>query len=810
MSKIRVYDLAKKLGKSNSEMVTILTGLGVKIKSHMSSVDQELIPTVEAFINEAKEAAKKKAIEEISTYPTVEVSEGVSIAEVAALVKEKAGNAVKELMMEGLMMPASAKADAKVLQILGKAFKRNFVFGSKPAEKAPETKAEQKAAKAEAKAEAKATKTEAKAEAKAAKTEARAEAKAEAPKAKKPEAAKPAETKPEPKKETPKDEPKKAAVSPKAEEVSKTVKEAKPVEKVQTVESVKPETQKAPEAPKTAEEQHPAESAAKTETAPAPVKQTPAPQQQVSHKHSSKKLKAKDKKKKAAVAGGLLPRPPIVTVMGHVDHGKTTLLDYIRKTHVTEKEAGGITQHIGASRVEYNGNTIVFLDTPGHAAFTAMRARGAQVTDIAILVVAADDGIMPQTIEAMNHAKAANVPIIVAVNKIDKPTAKPERVRQQLSEYGLIPEEWGGDTIMVDVAAKKGTNVDELLEMLLLVAEMEELKADPSAAPVGTVIEANLDKGKGPVATVIVQDGTLHRGDIIHTATSWGKIRAMIDDKGKTVNAAGPSMPVEILGLESVPQPGEKFSTLSSEREARELMAQAEAERRETDKNKARRLTLEELYEKMQTQEVPQLCIVLKTDVQGSLEAFHASLMKMSTDEVSINIVHEGVGRISESDVMLASASNAIIIGFNVRPDSNAKKIAENEGVQIRLYQIIYDMLDDVKAAMDGMLAPELRENTLGQAEIREIFRIPKVGHIAGCRVTEGVIRRSAKVRLIRDGVVYWSGDLSSLKHFKDDVREIKNGNDCGLSFEKFQDFKVGDVVEAYEILKEKRTIDGN
>ena len=437
-----------------------------------------------------------------------------------------------------------------------------------------------------------------------------------------------------------------------------------------------------------------------------------------------------------------------------------------------------------------------------------MRARGAQVTDIAVLVVAADDGIKPQTVEALNHAKAAGVPIVVAVNKIDKPEAKPERVRQQLSDYGLIPEEWGGDTIMVDVAAKKGLHVDDLLEMLLLVAEMQELKADPKAAPTGTVIEANLDKGKGPVATVIVQDGTLRRGDIIHTGSAWGKIRAMIDDKGRNVNEAGPSMPVEVLGLESVPQPGEKFTTLSSEREARELMSQSEFERRETDQSKAKRLTLEELYEKLQTEEVPQLRIVLKTDVQGSLEAFHSSLMKMSTDAVSINIVHEGVGRISESDVMLASASNAIIVGFNVRPDSNAKKIAENEGVQIRLYQVIYDMLDDVKAAMEGMLAPELREHTLGQAEIREIFRVPKVGNIAGCRVTEGLIRRSAKVRLIRDGVVFWSGELSSLKHFKDDVREIKAGNECGLSFEKFQDFRVGDVIEAYEILKEKKSLD--
>ena len=504
----------------------------------------------------------------------------------------------------------------------------------------------------------------------------------------------------------------------------------------------------------------------------------------------------------------LVPRSPVVVVMGHVDHGKTSLLDAVRKTNVVSGEAGGITQHIGAYTVEINGKPITFLDTPGHAAFTSMRARGAMCTDIAILVVAADDGIMPQTVEAINHAKAANIPIIVAVNKMDKHGANAENIKQELTKYDLIPEEWGGDTIVCPISAKTGMGIDQLLEMVILTAEMQELKADPKAAPTGTVIEANLDKGKGPVATVIVQEGTLHRGDIIHTGTAWGKIRAMIDDKGNNVNSAGPSMPVEILGLENVPQPGEKFTTLSSEREARDLISQSEFERRETDQSKTKRLTLEELYEKMQTEEIPQLRIVLKTDVQGSLEAFHSSLMKMSTDAVSVNIVHEGVGRISESDVMLASASNAIVIGFNVRPDSNAKKIAENEGVQIRLYQVIYDMLDDVKAAMEGMLAPELREHTLGTAEIREIFRVPKIGSIAGCRVTEGLLRRSAKVRLIRDGVVFWNGELSSLKHFKDDVREIKAGNECGLSFEKFQDFKVGDVIEAYEILKEKKTLD--
>lgn len=676
MSKIRVYNLAKMFEMSNTEMVDILTEMGVNIKSHMSSIDEEVYQLVDDELKRRKEAEEKKAVEAITTYPVVIVEEGASVSDVAASIGEKPGSAVKILMSEGMMVPATVAADGKILEILGKGFERHFVFG-KPEEKAPAAE----------------------------------------------------------------------------NEVSAAVKK---------------------------EERHP------------------------SPKKGGKKNREVSKKDPSD-----LPfRPPIITVMGHVDHGKTTLLDYIRKTRVTEKEAGGITQHIGASRVNYEGNTLVFLDTPGHEAFTSMRARGAQVTDIAILVVAADDGIMPQTIEAMNHAKAAGVPIVVAVNKVDKPAAKPERVRQQLSDYGLVPEEWGGDTIMVDVAAKTGVNVDQLLEMVILVAEMQELKADPNAEPEGTVIEANLDKGKGPVATVIVQNGTLRRGNIIHTETAWGKIRAMIDDSGRNIDSAGPSTPVEILGLENVPQPGEKFSVIGSEREARDIMSHYEFERREMDQNKSRRLTLEELYEKMQTEEVPQLRIVLKTDVQGSLEAFHSSLMKMNTDAVSVNIVHEGVGRISESDVMLASASNAIIVGFNVRPDSNAKKISESEGVQIRLYQVIYDMLDDVHAAMEGMLAPELRENTLGTAEIREIFRVPKIGSIAGCRVMEGLIRRSAKVRLIRDGVVFWNGELSSLKHFKDDVREIRAGNECGLSFDRFQDFRVGDTIEAYEIVKEKKTLD--
>jgi translation initiation factor IF-2 len=483
-------------------------------------------------------------------------------------------------------------------------------------------------------------------------------------------------------------------------------------------------------------------------------------------------------------------------------------LDYIRKTKITEREAGGITQHIGASTLEYEGKKIVFLDTPGHEAFTAMRARGAQATDIVILVVAADDGVMPQTVEALNHAKASGVPIVVAVNKIDKPDARPDRVRQQLADHGLIPEEWGGDTIFVDISAKSGEGIDQLLEMVLLVADMCELKADPTIEPEGVVIEAELDKGKGPVATVIVQQGTLRRGDILLTETAWGRVRAMIDDLGKQVDEAGPSKAVEILGFDRVPQPGEIFRTISSEKEARQAIDDRVQEQKKAEAEPSRRITLEDLYGKMQKGETPSLKVVIKCDVQGSLEALKSSMQKLETDEVQINFIHEGVGRISESDVMLASASEAIIIGFNVRPDSNAKKMAEAEGVQIRLYRVIYDVIDDVRSALEGMLTPTIKENVIGQAEVRAVFKVPKAGKIAGCFVQEGQIKRNAKVRLIRDGVVIWDGSLDALKRFKDDVREVKAGYECGMNLANFQDVREGDILEAYELVEEKRTLD--
>ncbi|WP_297445604.1 translation initiation factor IF-2 [Desulfurobacterium sp.] len=500
----------------------------------------------------------------------------------------------------------------------------------------------------------------------------------------------------------------------------------------------------------------------------------------------------------------LKPRPPVVTVMGHVDHGKTTLLDYIRNTKVAEREAGGITQHIGASIVEVDTTEgkkrITFLDTPGHEAFTAMRARGAQVTDIAVLVVAADDGVMPQTIEAINHAQAAGVPIIVAINKIDKPGANPDRVKQELTQHGLIPEDWGGTTIMVPVSAKTGEGVDELLEMIALQAELMELKANPNKKARGVVLEAKLDKQRGPVATLLVQSGTLKVGDPIVAGLYAGKIRAMFDDKGKPVKEAGPSMAVEILGLEDVPLAGDKFYVVKDEKTARKIAEKRQELARESALEKEKRVSLEDLFAQIQEGEVKELNIVLKADAQGSIEAIRKSLEELSTDEVKVKIIHAGVGPITENDVMLAAASNAIIVGFNVRPDSAARKAAEREKVDMRTYRVIYDIVDEVKKAMQGLLQPEEKEVYLGSAEVRATFKVPKVGTVAGCYVKDGVIRRNANVRLVRDGVIIYDGKIASLKRFKDDVREVQAGYECGLGLENFNDIKVGDVVECYTI----------
>lgn len=495
----------------------------------------------------------------------------------------------------------------------------------------------------------------------------------------------------------------------------------------------------------------------------------------------------------------LVERPPVVVVMGHVDHGKTSLLDVIRHSSVTTSEAGGITQHIGAYTVQINGKNISFLDTPGHEAFTAMRMRGAQVTDIAILVVAADDGVMPQTVEAINHAKAANVDIIVAINKIDKPGANPDRVKQELSEYGLLTEDWGGQTICVPVSALKKQGIDTLLEMVLLVAEIKELRANPNKAARGTIIEAQLDKGRGPVATVLVQSGTLKVGDPIVVGTTFGKIRAMTDDKGKKVKKAGPSTPVEILGLSEVPFAGDAFYVAKSEKQARQLSEAVIAKGRvDMIKFTPNKVSLDDLFTQIQAGNVKDLNIVVKADVQGSVEALKQSLEKLSNEEVRIRTIHGGVGAITESDVMLAATSGAIIIGFNVRPEASAKSFAEEQKVDIRLYRIIYNAIEDIEAAMKGMLEPIYKEKVIGHAEIRQTFKASNVGTIGGSYVLDGKFERNCKVRILRNNIVVYEGELESLKRFKDDVKEVKEGYECGLLFNKYNDIKVGDQVEAF------------
>ena len=496
----------------------------------------------------------------------------------------------------------------------------------------------------------------------------------------------------------------------------------------------------------------------------------------------------------------LVERAPVVVVMGHVDHGKTSLLDYIRNAHVTATEAGGITQHIGAYRVNINDRDITFLDTPGHEAFTTMRARGAQVTDIAILVVAADDGIMPQTVEAINHAKAAGVSVIVAINKMDKPGANPEQVKQQLTEYELIPEEWGGDTPCVPVSAKTGMGIDDLLEMVLLVADMKELKANPDRAAKGTVIEARLDKGRGPVASILVQNGTLHTGDIVVAGTAVGHVRAMTDDKGRRVHEAGPSIPVEITGLDDVPTGGDTFNAVTDERLARELVEQRKHEKKEAEFNARTKVTLDNLFDQMKLGEVKELKIIVKADVQGSVEAVRQSLEKLSNEEVRVNIIHGAVGAVNESDVMLANASNAIIVGFNVRPDATAQANAERDGVDMRMYRVIYDCIEEIESAMKGMLAPKTREVILGTAEVRNVIRIKSIGNIAGCYVKSGKIQRGAGVRVVRDGIIIADDNVASLQRFKDSVKEVAEGYECGIGLEKYNDIKEGDIFEVFTI----------
>ncbi|MDY5059661.1 translation initiation factor IF-2 [Staphylococcus simulans] len=500
-----------------------------------------------------------------------------------------------------------------------------------------------------------------------------------------------------------------------------------------------------------------------------------------------------------------IERPAVVTIMGHVDHGKTTLLDSIRNTHVTQGEAGGITQHIGAYQITNDGKKITFLDTPGHAAFTTMRARGAQVTDITILVVAADDGVMPQTIEAINHAKEAEVPIIVAVNKIDKPTANPDRVMQELTEYGLFPEDWGGDTIFVPLSALSGDGIEDLLEMIVLVSEVQELKANPDKRAVGTVIEAELDKSRGPAASLLVQNGTLHVGDAIVVGNTFGRIRAMVNDLGQRIKTAGPSTPVEITGINDVPQAGDRFVVFSDEKQARRIGEARHEESILQQRQESKNVSLDNLFEQMKQGEMKDLNVIIKGDVQGSVEALAASLMKIDVEGVNVRIIHTAVGAINESDVTLANASNGIIIGFNVRPDSGAKRAAEQENVDLRLHRVIYDVIEEIESAMKGMLDPEYEEKVIGQAEVRQTFKVSKVGTIAGCYVTEGKITRSAGVRVIRDGIVIFEGKLDTLKRFKDDAKEVAKGYECGITIEKYNDLKVDDIIEAYEMVEIQR-----
>ncbi|UEX89311.1 translation initiation factor IF-2 [Staphylococcus ratti] len=498
-------------------------------------------------------------------------------------------------------------------------------------------------------------------------------------------------------------------------------------------------------------------------------------------------------------------RPAVVTIMGHVDHGKTTLLDSIRNTRVTEGEAGGITQHIGAYQIKNNDKKITFLDTPGHAAFTTMRARGAQVTDITILVVAADDGVMPQTIEAINHAKEAEVPIIVAVNKIDKPTANPDRVMQELTEYNLIPEDWGGDTIFVSLSALSGEGIDDLLEMIGLVAEVQELKANAEKAAVGTVIEAELDKSRGPAASLLVQNGTLSVGDAIVVGNTHGKVRAMVNDLGKRIKSAGPSTPVEITGLNDVPQAGDRFVVFKDEKKARRIGEAREQESILQQRQESKNVSLDNLFEQMKQGEMKDLNVIIKGDVQGSVEALAASLMKIDVEGVNVRIIHTATGAINESDVTLANASNGIIIGFNVRPDAGAKRAAEAENVDMRLHRVIYNVIEEIESAMKGMLDPEYEEKVIGQAEVRQTFKVSKVGTIAGSYVTEGKITRDSGVRIIRDGVVLFEGELDTLKRFKDDAKEVAQGYECGITIEKFNDIKEGDIIEAYVMVEVER-----
>ncbi len=696
MAHVRVYELAKELNMSNHDMIAALADMGIEVKSHSSSLDDDAVAKVREQLGNGKKpvaAADPAPAVRAKPKPTITLPPQATVRQLAELLEKSPADVQKALINQGALVGVNQVVPTELAKKVTESFGYNVVI-PEPVKEAPKPA---------------------------------------------PVAPKPAVPKPE-------------APAPKVQAPAAPAPKAAPKEKPQG----KPEPKKRPER-----------------------------------------------------VVELQPRPPVVTILGHVDHGKTTLLDGIRNANVVDQEFGGITQHIGAYQVEIKGRKITFLDTPGHEAFTAMRARGAQVTDIAILIVAADDGVMPQTVEAIDHAKAAEgVQIIVAINKIDKPDANPDRTKQQLAEHNLVIEEWGGDTVAVSLSAKTGQNVQELLDMILLVADLMELKADPHGPIGATVVEAQLDKGKGPIATVLVQSGTLKQGDSVVVGQAYGRIKAMLDDRGHKVHKAGPATPVEIVGLSSVPLAGDKLEVVANEKEGR-LIAEGRAQEERTEKLAAtsQRVTLTDLFKQLQEGVVKDLNLILKADVQGSEEAIRHSLDQLSTEEVRVNLIHSGVGNIGESDILLASASNAVVIGFNVRVDNQAKAAAEAEHIDVRTYKIIYELLDEVRAAMEGLLEPELREVVLGHAEVRQLFRLPKSGSIAGCYVTDGQLRRNAEARVLRNGETVGQGKMSSLKHVKEDVREIAAGFECGLMIAGFNDYQVGDIIEVYVIEEIARRI---
>lgn len=684
MAHVRVYELAKELNMSNHDVIAALAEMGIEVKSHASSLEDDVVAKVKEQLGSKTPAAATQE------RPTITLPPDVSVRQLAELLNVATADIQKALVKQGALVSVNQVVPTALVVKVTESFGYNAII-------------------------------------------------------------------PEPVKEEPKPAP-------------------------------------APE---------PAPVAA-APAAPAPKAGAPAVQ---AEKPKAKAQGKPERKAKAERTVELHPRPPIVTILGHVDHGKTTLLDAIRETKVVDQEFGGITQHIGAYQVDVKGRKITFLDTPGHEAFTAMRARGAQVTDIAILIVAADDGVMPQTIEAMDHAKAAGVQIIVAINKIDKADANVDRTKQQLAEHGLVIEEWGGDIVAVGISAKSRQNLDELLDMILLVSELAEYKADPHGPVHATVVEAQLDKGKGPIATALVQSGTLKQGDTVVVGQAYGRIKAMLDDRGKRIQKAGPAMPVEIVGLSSVPLAGDKLEVVANEKEGRVIAEGRSQEERSEKMETTQRITLADLYKQLQEGTVKDLNVILKGDVQGSVEAIRQSLDRLSTSEVRVNLIHSGVGNIGESDILLASASNAVVIGFNVRVDNPAKAAAEVEKIEVRTYKVIYELLDEVTAAMEGLLEPDRREVVLGHAEVRQLFRLPKGGSIAGSYVTDGLLRRNAEGRVTRNGAVLHTGKIGSLKHLKEDVREMASGFECGIMVDGFNDFQVGDIIEVFIVEEIARRI---